>query len=57
MVSTDGQNLAFHTLLTKKEKKCPTRTVTTSLELISLAYQPWYSVFLSQQISQQYFSA
>jgi hypothetical protein len=28
-----------------------------SLELISLAYQPWYSVFLSQQISQQYFQS
>ena len=28
-----------------------------SLELISLAYQPWYSVFLSRQISEQYFSA
>jgi hypothetical protein len=25
--------------------------------LISLAYQPWYNVFLSQQISEQCFSA
>jgi hypothetical protein len=28
-----------------------------SLELISTVYQPLYSVFLSQQISKQYFSA
>jgi len=28
-----------------------------SFELISLAYQLWYSVFLSQQISEQYFLA
>jgi hypothetical protein len=25
-----------------------------SLELIGLVYQPWYNVFLSQQISKQY---
>jgi hypothetical protein len=28
------------------------RATPCSLELMSLAYQPWYSVFLSQQISQ-----
>jgi hypothetical protein len=28
-----------------------------SLELINLAYQPWYSILLSQKISEQYSSA
>jgi hypothetical protein len=34
---------------------CGLMTWPCSLELISLAYQPWYIVFLSQQISEQYF--
>jgi hypothetical protein len=50
--------LVFHRLplLMQPMRVCPSGGVPCSLELINLAYQPWYSIFLSQQINQRILS-